>query len=60
MAVPFARARGMLRGVFSPSGVFKSFVIWPLKSDKVENLTFLLTFDTEEKVARRGHHDDFW
>ena len=30
-----------------------------LKSDKVENLTFVLTFDTEERVGRRGHHDDF-
>ena len=25
-----------------------------------ENLTFLVTFDTLERVGRRGHNDDFW
>ena len=25
-----------------------------------ENLTFLVTVDTLERVGRRGHHDNFW
>ena len=34
--------------------------IWHLKSDKIWNLTFLVTFDPEERVGSRGHHDNFW
>ena len=27
---------------------------------RVEILTFLLTFDCEERVGQRGHHEHFW
>ena len=45
----------------SPRRTFWHLNLTPLsKSDKVENLTFLLTFDPKERVGRRGHHDNFW
>ena len=49
-----------LADVFYPWAKAYNLTPQPLKSDIVENLTILLTFDPEERVGRRGHRDNFW
>ena len=60
---PLTPKKGLDVGVtvttFDPWAKTYNLTPQPSKSDKVENLTFLVTFDLEERVGRRGHHDNF-
>ena len=61
---PLTPKKGSVVGVtmttFDPRAKTYNLTHQLLKSDKVESLTFLLTFDPEGRVRRRGHNDNFW